>query len=132
MPPMSEQFRLSIHVVQTYALIIKNIMSVNFKNYKERAETQQTTRADLCGVFKYIRGLSRFTPDTLFNRSVSVNNLAGHTHSLKLQRSYSRTHIRNHFFTNRIIDSCNTFPEAVVTAASLSIFKKRLRSLAIG
>ena len=83
---------------------------------------QRRREADLCEVFKYMRGFNRFIPDKLCNRSVSK------------QKSYSRTDVRNHLFTIRIIDPWNRLPKEVVTAltASLSIFEKRLRSVATG
>ena len=61
--------------------------------------------------------------NSLIDTIIYVSNLRGH--NLKLQRSYSRTDIRNDFFTNWIIDSWNKLPEEVVTTltASLSILK---------
>ena len=48
-------------------------------------------------------------------------------HSLKLQKAYCRTSVRQHFFAERVVNEWNALPEAVVSAPSLNCFKERLK-----
>ena len=83
---------------------------------------------DLCDVYKYLSVLNRNNPEHIFYKWSS--NLRGH--SLKLRKTYPRTEIRKHFFTNRFIDCWNKLPEEVVSALTLNTFKKKLRYVATG
>ncbi len=82
-------------------------------------------QTDLCEVYKFLNGLYKTPANTLF--TIPQRQLRGH--SSKLSKSYSRTEVRKHFFTNRVVDVWNSLPEDVVSAPSLSCFKRKLRSL---
>jgi len=47
-------------------------------------------------------------------------------HSLKLYKKSSRLELRKHFFSQRIVDHWNKLPDNVVSAATISSFKRRL------
>ena len=81
--------------------------------------------ADLCEVYKFTHNMYK----TDVNKMFSFSKIQLRGHSLKLEKSYSRTSLRQHFFSNRVVDAWNGLPEAVVSAPSLPCFKKRLRSL---
>ena len=83
---------------------------------------------DLCEVYKYMHKLYKTPYETYFSHP----QLQLRGHSLKLQKQYTRTKVRKHFFTNRIVDTWNALPEEVVTAKTLNSFKNKLRSLPQG
>jgi len=45
---------------------------------------------------------------------------------LRLQKNRMRYDLREFFFTNRVVNMCNSLPNSVVPAESTDIFKKRL------
>jgi hypothetical protein len=48
------------------------------------------------------------------------------SHSLKLKKNHCRTTLRQHTFSQRVVDSWNGLPETIVTAPTLNTFKNRL------
>ena len=48
------------------------------------------------------------------------------THSLKLETNHCRTALRQHTFSQWVVDSWNALPEAIVAAPTLNPFKNRL------
>jgi len=56
--------------------------------------------------------------------SYTTTELRGH--SLKLYKKSSRLELRKHVFSQRIVDHWNKLPDDVVSAATISSFKKRL------
>ena len=50
-------------------------------------------------------------------------------HSLKLQKKRVSTDLRQHFFSERVINQCNKLNEDAVTAPTLNSFKGRIQSL---
>ncbi len=60
---------------------------------------------------------------SLFTSS-ETHKLRGH--QLKLAKDYSRTEVRQAFFSNRVVNEWNRLDEAVVMAPTLKCFKSRL------
>ena len=50
-------------------------------------------------------------------------------HSLKLKKKRFNTELRQHFFTDRIINLCNSLDEQIVSSTSLNCFKNGLEKL---
>ena len=80
---------------------------------------------DLCEVFKYTHGMYKTDQSTFF--TYSQRQLRGHT--LKLEKQHCRTKLRQSFFANRVVDDWNSLPNDIVTAPTLTSFKRQLRSL---
>jgi hypothetical protein len=47
-------------------------------------------------------------------------------HQFKLEKQYCRTSLRQHFFSNRIIDTWNALDNDTVTVSTLNCFKNRI------
>ena len=80
-------------------------------------------RADLIEVYKIIHGLSSVNFSTFFEMS-TYDRTRGH--SLKLNKSRVRTDLRQHFFSERVINTWNKLDNDTVCASSLNCFKHRL------
>ena len=76
-------------------------------------------------VYKYLN--EKYDVDTTHLFSVDQRDFHDtRGHQLKLVKSRSRLNIRKNFFTERCINTWNNFPEKVVQAKNLNIFKNRL------
>ena len=85
-------------------------------------------QADMCEVYKYVHNMYKSNP--FFSHTQSHYQLRGH--SLKLEKNFCRTTLRQHFFSNKVVNDWNRLPEDVVSASSLQSFKRKLRSLPSG
>jgi len=74
-------------------------------------------------LFVILPGKEKINSDQLFQKATTTE-LRGH--SLKLYKKSSRLELRKHFFSQRIVDQWNKLPDDVVSAATISSFKKRL------
>jgi len=83
-------------------------------------------RADLIEVYKIIHGLSTVNFFTFFEYS-DEHRTRGH--SLKSQKHRSRFDLRQHFFSERIINVWNKLDGNTVTAPTLNCFKRHLETL---
>ena len=83
-------------------------------------------RADLIEVYKIIHGLSSVSFQSFFE-FCHHDRTRGHT--LKLHKHSVRTDLRQHFFTERIINVWNKLDEDTVSASSLNSFKRRLQKM---
>ena len=79
---------------------------------------------DLHETYKFTHNLYRTDVSKFFTPSANVQTRG---HQYKLEKTFSRTDTRKFFFSNRVITPWNQLPENVVSAPSLSTFKKRLR-----
>lgn len=111
----------------------KMIPSVKLLPYEDRLKQlnlwsleDRRTRADLIEVFKIIHGLSSIEFSTFFEFS-TYNRTRGH--SLKLAKKCTRLDLRQHFFSERIINIWNQLDDATVSASSINGFKKHLEIL---
>ena len=80
-------------------------------------------RADLIEVYKIIHGISSVDPQTFFELSTH-NRTRGHP--LKLNKNRVHTELRQHFFSERVINIWNKLDEKTVSASSLNGFKQQL------
>jgi len=83
-------------------------------------------RADLVKVFKIIHGMSTVNFNTFFEFS---HNIHTRGHSLKLQKKRVHTDLRQHFFTDRVINKWNLLPEETVTANNVNSCKRNLQKM---
>ena len=79
-------------------------------------------RADLILVYRLLHGLVDYDWRRLF--TLSTNRLRGH--QLKLEKPRARLDIRHHCFSYRVINPWNLLPPEVVSAPSVSAFKRHL------
>jgi hypothetical protein len=82
-------------------------------------------RQDMTETFKYINNLYKSPASSLLEPASRQSR--GHRH--KLFKQHCKSTVRQNFFANRVVDSWNGLPATVAESASLSIFKKNLRSL---
>ena len=80
-------------------------------------------RGDLIETYKILTGKEKIKSDQLFQKATTTE-LRGH--SLKLYKKSSRLELRKHSFSQRIVDHWNKLPDDVVSAATISTFKRRL------
>ena len=100
---------------------------LNICKTKINLESLQYRRkiSDLTEVYKLMHNLYKTLANTFFN--CLQRFLRGHPY--KIFKQHSRSDVRKYFFSNRVVDLWNALPEEVVSAPSLNLFKKRLRSL---
>ena len=79
--------------------------------------------ADLIEVFKMHQGLSKLSFGTFFEITQSDRT---REHSLKLVKHRSSTDLRQHFFSERVVNRWNRLDEDTVAAMSLGVFKRKL------
>jgi len=77
-------------------------------------------------VYKIIHGFPSFSFDTFFQFSYNFNTSK---HSLKLHKRRDRTDLRQHFFTERVINTWNSLDEQSVSAVSVNSFNGKLQKL---
>ncbi len=87
---------------------------------------ERRNRADLIEVFKMQRGLTQIPFDRFFELK---NDYRTRGHPLKLVKSTCRTDLRQHFFSERVINSWNNLSVEAVESTSLNSFKKRINLL---
>jgi len=76
-------------------------------------------RADLIEVFKIIHGLSTVNFSTFFEYTTHEKN----------KRTSIKTDLRQHFFSERVINTWNKLDSNIVCSSSLNIFKNHLERL---
>ena len=54
-----------------------------------------------------------------------LNNTQTRGNSLQIYKRFSRTNIRKHHFSQRVVDSWNNLPEDIITARSVNSFKNK-------
>ena len=110
----------------------KRLNNLSELSYQERLariniESLEVRRIyfDLVFFFKIVYGLVDLEPSDFF--SFNMNPTRGH--SLKVNFPYARINVRKYFFINRSIPVWNALPSDVVESSSLSVFKKRLKTV---
>ena len=85
-------------------------------------------RGDLIETFKMLKGLERVDSSKFFQLTDSNSRTRGHP--LKIYKSSLKKNLgyRKHFFSQRVVNSWNALPEAVVNAKTVSAFKRELDS----
>ena len=83
-------------------------------------------RGDMIEVFKML------TNNSGYDQSVTTNLLTREGHNrarglaLKLKMNKSRTSLRKHFFTRRVVKEWNNLPREVIESVNTTTFKSRL------
>lgn len=126
--PSLKKDQIIIEQVQRRAT--KLIPELREFTYKERLQKlglttlyQRRLRGDAIEVYKLLTGLE----DIDYKQFMQLNereNTRGH--HLKLWKNRCRLNTRKYFFSQRVVDMWNGLPEDVVSAKSVSSFKKRL------
>ena len=80
-------------------------------------------RADLILMWKIFHGISSITPQDLFSMEVRPGNRG---HRFKIRKLFAGSEQRSRFFSYRHIDLWNSLPSEVVSAASITTFKRKL------
>ena len=87
---------------------------------------ERRNRADLIEVFKLINGHTSVMSNIFFEMDTS-NRTRGH--SQKLIKHKFNSNIRQHFFSDRVVNKWNALDEETVSVNSVNAFKKRLEEL---
>jgi len=82
-------------------------------------------RADIIELYKIIDGLYTVEFNCVFERSHDRTR----GHSLKLRKNRVLTDLRQHFFSERIVNIWNYLDEETISAPSVNSLKKRLHKL---
>ena len=124
--PFYKQDKELLEKVQRRATKMVN----GFKNleYEERLKRlglktlgYRRNRADMIEVFKILKGIDNIDAENMFK--ISENGIT-RGHKYKLQKQKFRTRAREHFFSQRVINSWNRLPPSLVEKSSLLAFKK--------
>ena len=97
-------------------------MNVGWKPWDSTCYNEDL-RGDLFETQKILAGKENTVSSHLFQRAKTIE-MRGH--SLKLYKKRSLLDVRKHFFSQRIVDYWNRFPDDIVMAATTSSFKTRL------
>jgi hypothetical protein len=104
------------------------VMGLKKQNYGDRLKTlglfplhARRDRGDMIETLKLLRGLENIDCAKFFQRT-SNQQLRGHQWKLYKQRCNKS--IRQHFFSQRVVNQWNSLPEAIVSAPSVEAFKK--------
>jgi ribonucleases P/MRP protein subunit RPP40 len=99
-------------------------------NYQERLQKlglmrldKRRIRGDLIQVYKMLNGGDKSEHSKFFQLS-KVSRTRGH--SFKLLKKGARLDTRKYFFSQRVVNTWNRLPQAVVEATSVNLFKNRL------
>ena len=84
---------------------------------------ERRNRADLVELFKMYKGLSSVPLETFFTRDTDSVTRG---HSGKLKKQFSRTDIRQHFFSNRVVSRWNYLPADAINSGTVNTFKSHL------
>ena len=110
--------------------MIPGLKGVSYESRLKRLKLwtleDRRVRADLIEVFKMFRGLSVVDIDTFFELDQSSRTRG---HILKLKKSRVVTDLRQHFFTERVINIWNQLESSVVEAKTINTFKSRLQKI---
>lgn len=87
---------------------------------------ERRNRSDLLEVFRMLRGLSTVPFHEFFELEVS-GRTRGHT--VKLVKHHCRLDVRQHFFSERVINRWNRLDQLTVESTTLNAFKRNLKRL---
>ena len=80
-------------------------------------------RGDMIETYKILKGLVDSTNGSPLHLAERGRTRG---HSLKLKKTQCRMAVRQHAFSQRVVNNWNLLPETVVTAPTLNTFKNRL------
>jgi len=87
---------------------------------------ERRVRADLIEVFKMVRELSPIKLETFFQLD---NNGRTRGHQWKLKKRHCNTDLRQHFFSERVINIWNSLDIDTVAATSINCYKGHLQKM---
>jgi hypothetical protein len=87
---------------------------------------ERRNRADLIETFRISRGQSAITMEQFFEMDM-VHRTRGHT--LKCVKQRSKTDLRQHFFSERVLDRWNGLDQKTIDSVSVNSFKSNLQRL---
>jgi ribonuclease P/MRP protein subunit RPP40 len=111
--PINQKDIQRIEKVQRRAT--KLVRSLRHMSYEDRLRkldlptlAYRRRRGDLIQVYKIMNGTNDIQRNTLFE--MASTNIGTRGHSLKIQKQHSRLRLREHSFTNRVVNSWNSLP----------------------
>ena len=108
--------------------LIPNISNLSYENRLKHlgipSLQYRRLRADIIQTYKIQKEIDCVDKNKLFPPRIS--NTRGHQQ--KIFKTYSRTNIRKHSFSQRIVDVWNSLPGDVVSAKNVNTFKSKLNS----
>ena len=130
--PLRKKDISSIENVQRRAT--KQIPGLKDLSYEERLKklklpslTYRRLRGDMIETLKIITEI--YDQEIVPKLEKRLDNITTRGHHYKLKKNRIKTRVRQHFFTNRIIDPWNSLPIQVVSAPNLKTFERRLDKL---
>jgi len=103
------------------------------KSYEERNESlglwsleERRHRSDLIEVFKLLKGMTNATPELFFELDSSSRTRG---HSLKLVKKRFNITVRQHMFSQRVVNRWNALDQRTVDSESVNEFKSNLSRL---
>jgi hypothetical protein len=95
---------------------INRLKAMNLPSMYYRRE-----RGDMIECYKFTHNMYKSTP--LLDLD-STSSLRGH--SLKLKKHHCKRTVRQHFFSERVVNHWNSLPEEIVSAPKMNTFKNKL------
>ena len=87
---------------------------------------ERRNRSDLIEVYKLLHGLTKMSYNKFFE--IATNKIT-RGHSMTLVKRRFSTVVRQHFFSERVVNRWNSLDNDTVTATTLNCFKTRLNKL---
>ena len=98
------------------------------KSYEERLRVlglltlaYRRLRGDLIQTYKVMHEINDVAKESLFELASPTSATRGHSFKIKKQRT--RLKLREHSFSNRVVNNWNDLPEDAVNAATINCFK---------
>ena len=111
------------------AYATKMVRGLGEMSYRERLASlnmfslhYRRIRGDLIELFKIYKGIDKLD----FGKMFTLNTNSTRGNGCKLVKKFSRTKLRQSFFTSRVIEAWNGLPPRVINSSSLSNFKNEL------
>ena len=114
--------------IETLDKVQRKCVSLSNSNTILESLSYRRKFVDMCEVYKMMNNLYKNSYTHFF--TMPARSLRGH--SMKLAKERTNSEVARNFFTRRVVDAWNKLPQEVIDAPTLSVFKKRLRSLPTG
>ena len=107
----------------------KTVPGISTMSYSDRLRTlrlpslvYRRTRGDMIETYKFLHNVYDLNNEWL-RRDPSTRTRG---HSLKLEKRRCQTTMRQHCFSNRVINNWNSLPESIISAPTVNSFKSKL------
>ena len=107
----------------------KTVPGISTMSYPDRLRTlrlpslvYRRARGDMIETYKFLHNVYDLNNEWL-RRDHSTRTRG---HSLKLEKRRCQTTMRQHCFSNRVIDNWNSLPESIISAPTVNSFKSKL------